>query len=295
MDPGTAESEGARRAPGEDLDPAALLAKVGTPDPEQARLAAQLLRRLPGTVQQAVRDPFSAAALIYALLLSGDADMQQRQCTELERRAGRELLRETHRVSAALFGLDPRWRLPLVRLALPALRQMSEAQLRDFSDAVEALIATDERVTVFEFALSRTLLRSLAASRGRREKGAQVRTLDAVRESCETVLSVLARSGATEEQAAARAFRAGTARLGAVGAHLSLRPQGSLAALDQALADLRRTIPRLREQIVEACAYCALADRRVSVSETELLRVLADALECPLPPLEVPPNEARTV
>lgn len=268
------------------LEPGAVLQQVGSPDAEHARQAAQLLRRLPGTVQQAVRDPFSAGALIYALLLAEDAPTQKRQSAEIERGVGAALVRETWRVSAALVGLDPRWRLSLLKLALPALRQMTGDQSRAFAATVDALIAADDKVTVFEYALSRTLLRSLAASRGHREGGRRVRSLAAVRESCGVVLSVLARNGVTEESAARRAFAAGAGRLGEVGGRLALvAPAGaSLEVLDHALSDLRRTVPRLREQILEACVYCALADRRVSVTEAELLRVMADALECPLPP-----------
>ena len=37
--------------------------------------------------------------------------------------------------------------------------------------------------------------------------------------------------------------------------------------------------------IIEACAICIAADRKITVDEAELLRVVADSLGCPIPPL----------
>jgi hypothetical protein len=41
----------------------------------------------------------------------------------------------------------------------------------------------------------------------------------------------------------------------------------------------------LKKSVLEACAACIAADVRVTVEEGELLRVIADALDCPMPPL----------
>ena len=57
--------------------------------------------------------------------------------------------------------LAPEARLPLVELAVPALRQMSPAQMREFLNAVKALVEADRKLTIFEYALQRLLLRHL--------------------------------------------------------------------------------------------------------------------------------------
>jgi hypothetical protein len=45
-------------------------------------------------------------------------------------------------------------------------------------------------------------------------------------------------------------------------------------------------VPPLKRQILSACAACIGADGRVTVEEGELLRAVADALGCPVPPLQ---------
>jgi hypothetical protein len=39
------------------------------------------------------------------------------------------------------------------------------------------------------------------------------------------------------------------------------------------------------QQLLMACAACIAADRTVTQSEGEMLRAIADALGCPMPPL----------
>jgi len=281
---GLAGGAGARIA----ADPAAVTAQVGRPQPEHADYAAALLRELPDALREAVGSGFSAGALIYAMLLSDDEAVRQRQIAGVRERSGPELERETWRLSAALGGTDPRWWLPVAKLALPALRQMTPAQQARFADTVGELIAADAQVSLFEFAISRTLLRHLAAGREGPPK-ISIRTLGPVLGDCQVILSCLARQGQANETSAQRAYAAGAARLQAP-TRLGLLPAArcALDAVDLALERLRATAPRVREQILDACAHCVLADATVTLEETELLRVVADALDCPLPPFLVP-------
>ena len=41
----------------------------------------------------------------------------------------------------------------------------------------------------------------------------------------------------------------------------------------------------LKEKVIAACVACVTADKKISVKEAELLRVITELLECPLPPL----------
>ncbi|HEY6563556.1 MAG TPA: hypothetical protein VIY86_03620, partial [Pirellulaceae bacterium] len=43
-------------------------------------------------------------------------------------------------------------------------------------------------------------------------------------------------------------------------------------------------VPQIKKLVLEACAECIAADGRMTVEEGELLRVIADAFDCPLPP-----------
>jgi hypothetical protein len=51
------------------------------------------------------------------------------------------------------------------------------------------------------------------------------------------------------------------------------------------LRQLARTGPKLKRELVRAAAATVAHDRRVTLDEGELLRAIADALDCPMPPL----------
>ena len=51
--------------------------------------------------------------------------------------------------------------------------------------------------------------------------------------------------------------------------------------------------PAVKRRAIVAFAACILADRQVTVRESELLRAVCDTLDCPLPPLVVGEAEGR--
>ena len=58
-----------------------------------------------------------------------------------------------------------------------------------------------------------------------------------------------------------------------------------LEAFDTALTVLEEAAPQIKRQILRAAAACITADRKVAVTEAELLRVMSASLGCPMPPL----------
>jgi histone H3/H4 len=63
--------------------------------------------------------------------------------------------------------------------------------------------------------------------------------------------------------------------------------QCTLKQVDEALARLADLRPALKETVLDACGLCAGHDGTVTVEEADLLRAVADALECPVPPLSL--------
>ena len=66
-----------------------------------------------------------------------------------------------------------------------------------------------------------------------------------------------------------------------------LQQPPSPKALNQALQQLKRLTPLLKQPVVDACVDCILHDGKAVIKEVELLRAICEALECPLPPLIV--------
>lgn len=262
--------------------------RVGHVDPEVISYAQTLQDDIPEGLRLAAEDPFSAQALVYALLLDPRADLRSVQLAQLEASTEPPALAETLRLVDIVEALPDAYRLPLLDLAMPALRQMSPRQHRTFRDEVEKLMVADQQLSLFEYTLRCVLHRHLDAQyMPQRQTRSMISSPQKLVEPMATVLALLAWEGQPEFDSADRAFDMGM-RGYTGGDNIHCLPpleECSLAAFDTALQKLRQSVPAIKQRIVVAVAACILANDHVTVREAELLRAICDTLDSPLPPL----------
>jgi Zn-dependent protease with chaperone function len=270
------------------FNPAEAVARVGTIAAPQLLYAEGLLRDMPRTLAAHVQDPLGAQAVVFALLLDPGESVRQVQLAWLQRHVHPAVVRLMQTVVPAARELPPEARLPLVELAVPALRQMSRAQVHDFLAGVNTLVEADRKLTLFEYALQRLLLRHLVTYfLERTPPRPRYTNVEPLLRPTEVVLSDLAWGGESSPERAAGAFAAGLAALGWPGVRIELLPHetADLTRLDAALQTLDAASRPLKKQILLACAACVGFDGRVTVEEGELLRAISDSIDCPMPPL----------
>ena len=270
------------------FNPAEAIARVGTIAPPQLIYAAGLLEEMSPTLATQVRDPLGAQAAVFALLVDPNEPVRQSQLSWLDAHVLPAVVREMRKLLPEAQRLAPEARLPLVELAVPALRQMTPAQVRDFITGVQTLVEADRQVTLFEYALQKLLLRHLVTYFVRNKPPlAKYTTAASLVEPTAVVLSALARCGQSSHDGVVHAFEEGVKALAWSDARLELSPQETidLEAVNAALRTLDAAIPPLKKQILLACAACIGADGRLTVEEGELLRAISDSLNCPMPPL----------
>ena len=270
------------------LPAASTVGTVGEPKPEHVDYASEFLDGLPEPIARAVREPFGASAVVYALLLDPGQEIREAQFRGLAEHAAPGLAEEAWNLAPILEALGPASRVPLVDLALPTLRGLSEAQYRGFRANIDPLIRADHHVSLFEFALQRMLLRHLDR-KFHREPPPRVRheSLGTLAGPTSALLSALAWVGAEGGEAVEPAFEAGLEALGPAGADVTLRSRerATLKSVGEALDDLVSAASPAKRTLLAACAAIIGADGRVTVAEGEMLRAIADALDCPMPPL----------
>jgi len=266
---------------------AAILDTIGEPLQAHARLARELLAALPDEVRAAARELHGATALTYALLLDKNPEIRARQQDILTSLETSGMPQEVERLAAHLDGISPQARLPLMDLALPALRQLSEAQYRVFRDVVHRLCLADGKRNLFEFALEQALLRHLEPRFfPPRRTLVQIYSVRGVAWECSCVLSLLARVGHKNEEQAQQAFEAGRRILLEPKVDFEFLPRNECAPSDlaKALDNLTASSLLIRRKLLAACLQTLLFDQSVQVAEAELFRAVADALGCPVPP-----------
>jgi Zn-dependent protease with chaperone function len=264
---------------------AAIVGSLGSPMPRHIAWASDFLTSIPPTIDQAAREPFTARALVFALLLSDDQPIRQKQLTAVRDQANQITAEAVVKLIEPVGQLGARARRVLLDLSIPALRMLSDPQADQFRKVVKCLVEADDQLSIFEFMLYKILAKNLPAQ-GAATSQPQMAyfAVKPVMADLQILLSALAAADAKAPAAVDLSFQAGTARLNDVGPLTLQRPVG-LDAVDAALDRLVLATPAVKRRVIDACAYCVAADGLVQTEEGELLRALTTALDCPLPPL----------
>jgi hypothetical protein len=226
-------------------------------------------------------------ALLYALLLSSDAALRSQQLQELARRAGTTVSQQINALGPEVTATAQRSRLPLVNLALPALRQLSPAEFNQFADTLKWLIESDAQIVLFEFVLQKIIHHQLAPHFTKaRPPAAQYYSIKPLVPDCEMILSALAHTGQSDATAVAKAFQAGVPHVRAADLPLKLQPRAAcgLNEISAALDRLGLAVQQIKKNLLEACVRVVGTDGMLHENEAELLRGIAETLDCPLPP-----------
>ncbi|MCH2187604.1 Zn-dependent protease with chaperone function, partial [Myxococcota bacterium] len=258
---------------------------IGAPTQAHLDHARALVGQFPAALTKACHEPYGARAVFYALLIDDHDSVRQQQFKRLDRFAEAGLANQTRQWLPEIQRLGSAARLPLVDLTVPALRRLSPKQYRSFRENVRSLVEADQQIDLFEWVLHRVLLTHLAPHFEKVRTASRRKTVQSLTESCSVVLSALARLGATEENAMRHAFEVGAAALSPAQPQWLPEEQCDLVALDRSLKRLTRATPLAAQKILTACAACVAADGIVAEAEAEVIRAIADSLDCPMPPL----------
>jgi Zn-dependent protease with chaperone function len=259
---------------------AGVLGSVGALTPSHVAYASAVLEGLPAAVHEAVADPEGTGALLLALALSDDEPARAQQLALLEAAGAAALARRADALATETRALPIQTRLPIVALAGPSLRRMEPPAREALARQLQTLVEADHRITLEESVLLTLARRHLAPTPGRAP--VRFRSIREVRDDARLVLSLLAHAGGGDT---AVAFARGTAALELADAPLLPREAMEFARVGEALGRLAALAPFVKGRLLEACVETVIADETVSVVEAEVLRAVAAALDCPVPPI----------
>jgi Zn-dependent protease with chaperone function len=266
----------------------AVLDQIGQPGQKHLEAAAQIRSGVPDELDKMLSTPSGAATVIYALLMSDNPDTRRVQTDAL----GRSLALEGRVdnvlwMSREMTRLNRRFRLPLLELAVAPLRGLTGLEKRNFSLILDTLVKADGNMSLFELASIWILNRYLDDS-AKLFSSATHFTYTHIGLDIAVILNALACAGHPREENKARlAFYEGVGRIEALAARnpaFEFSEITSYTRVSSALTRLNAASFQIKESVIDACAHCAFSDKTVTIEEEELLRIIALALECPLPP-----------
>ncbi|MBN1257858.1 MAG: M48 family metalloprotease [Planctomycetes bacterium] len=265
----------------------AVLPSLGKPTTAHLQYAEELRDSFSENLETAAHEPLSATALVYALLLSPEKGLREEQLTELARQASPEVAKKTAELWPEVAELISRARLPLINLSLTALRQMQPDNYKAFMRALKWLIQSDQKIDLFEFVLQKILNRHLAPHFGKSPKtSVQYYSLNPLLTDCLVLLCALAKVSSTDQDEIEKAFQTGVYHLDdkLVDVRRLHGKECGLSRIDDALDRLELASPQIKKRVIDACAHVVGADGVIQEREAELLRAIADTLDCPIPP-----------
>ena len=286
MAEGTTASEAT--AGGIPIIPEKLTRLVGKLDEVHLAHAAVLLSELPSQLQVNVHEPAAARAVVLALLLSSDSETRRVQFQLLHQTKDPLIAEQTLESSTLIDRCPPEARLPLIDLALPALRNLSPEQYQAFKELVERMVQADQKIDLFEYTLTHILKRHLDPHFGKSNPpGVKYHSLKPLGKELSQLLSYLAHVGHEMQEEAEAAFKGVAEVLRENQAELTFHSQAEcdLTSHGTSLDRLTLVSMPLKRMLLQASAACVSHDNQVTVREGELLRAISDALDCPMPPL----------
>ena len=254
---------------------------AAAPTREHIDHAARLLAAIPAATRERMKTPAGAAQVLFALALEEDATARLAALQVIAGRRGKDEASAVDHARNELGKLSRAVVLPLVSMAMPVLKSLKQKERDALVQDLYAMIEADKRVTLREMVFATFARQHLREGAGR-PVASKFANVSDVALSAHAVLSLVSHASRGDTAAA---FAAGKRMLGIELAGPLPISDLSAGRIDQSLDELRLLAPLERPRIVRACLDSAQADGRINIAEAELVRAVAAALDCPLPPM----------
>lgn len=257
----------------------ATIDSIGNPKQENISHAQQVISGIPSIIYQAAHDSFSARALVYGLLMDTSSPTTLAQQQQLLQRNAHPATFKAYRALAETLTTLPRSHyLALVELTMPALKAQSQAQYKVFKSTLALLIKADQQVSLLEWCYYQIITLGYEETKVRGH-------LNLSQLSTEVNLLVNLMVHCGNNRHPSTAFAAAAKALPEVTLHQQNAAQITFQDVDRGLLKLAQLKPFDKPKLLKAIAACIESDGRILPQEAELFRVVADALNCPVPML----------
>lgn len=168
--------------------------------------------------------------------------------------------------------------IPLLEIAAGTIARMTQDAKEVFLTTIRELIASDSRVTLFEYMLHRMFITQISQPLS----GNPQISKESAQEAIYHLLSLVALHSSDHEKEGAYA-KARAKYFPQLPATILRVDTDALTSLDAALTKLENLPPLEKERILSAVELIIHDDRAVTQTEVELFRAIGAALRCPVP------------
>ena len=232
--------------------------------------------KIPTELRAVSQEPIGAMAIVLGLILRQDPVLRTAQIDSARSLAAGEVVKQTLTIKPLLRALPAGSRVPLLDLAMPALRQLSATQVSAFRAAIKELsVSTEDGMIVMLIHASMRRYLSVAPD----TLGSQPNVIT-VPNHFARVLSAVVITSSESPMAQQKAYRLGASVLGLEQSMQSmLTPeQVNLDQVQESLGVISGLGVNDRRSFVRACGVAMLNDQQAEPAEIEIVRAVADSL-----------------
>lgn len=258
---------------------------VGKPTTMHMHAAEALLLALPEVLKTAAHGHHSsshAMHLVFALLLSDHGQVDEESLTAIQAVYGDSSSDRILELASHITKDNRNLRLAILDLAVPSLRRLSKTERQQFFNLLRTLIHQDSHVSQFEYVLYCLIHKNLIGSGSASVKS--IMRFDKVKDELQILLSSVVHSSGQDEETKQKVFKQVYQGFTSSDKEL-LSATFEADAFHQALKKLRNLSPMLKKPLLNGLEEAIEQDGVVRHQEVELLRAIAECLDCPIPPL----------
>jgi len=182
---------------------------------------------------------------------------------------------------------DPLDRLKTAEQWLPNLLELKPSQYKTFVSITRQLMEQDEDITLFEYALNKSVTRRLEPKFAAGEKApVRYEDMSLITTQIALVLSRLAQAEATPADTATAAFEEGVAALEhrpSTDFVMLPNEQCDLASFDEALDEIALASVPVKRNILDACSKLVVMGNDFTYDQALLVASVADTFKLPRP------------
>lgn len=265
-----------------------IIRHVGTVDPMHLDYAQAILTSIPSDIRHLTHSTEGAQHLVYALFALQTVPGKRHEL--LQTHIETESTRTIPQLMALILQLDnlgESYRFPLIELSLTSLRKLPVETRKQFLQTCYQLIKFDGNITLPEYILLSFLKQQLSGDKVTNKT--LYHSIDPVLADFVRVLHFLSRFNDDDEQTRNLRVQSIVGQFTSKKAPivtLETTPQ----ALHEPLSRLKRLSPFLKRNVLEACIDCIMDNNEIRPMEYDLVRLIAETLGCPMPPLVLSTN-----
>ena len=245
---------------------------------EHLQRAKEAILRIDPTVKDALMSGWSARLVLFALVAEQNQQTEQMMAKVLSV----EELAELRVLLPLVKACEPETRLPIIDLAAPAIRSLSQKQLIAFNNNLVEVINIDGVVDRFEWVMVSVLQKHLSVILGNKKIKIKNALLSSYGSDVSCVIAALAYCGADSQEGAKLSFQRAVTSLG-----FNIQMPDIKTCVMKHVSDALKNLQSLRfvdrGVFIGACELCVAHDKTITVVEAETIRAIGDILDCPIP------------